>query len=171
MDRIENEVTSVFYQRFSGVFITRKTGYPRDVDCKNAVVARIDGLEEHLDRALSGLLQGLHQVEEKLEDVTKNCRTTLARLNKLQSGEVPCPSLVIIRPAAAMLLGGQKRSLWARIKDLGRRAKRLVRKDLRLCFLCPYDFSEVPCGLNGNGYPFPATRDWVKKIRPVLKVR
>ena len=135
------------------------------------MVARINCLEEHLDRALSGLLQGLHQVEENLQDVAKHCRTTLARLNKLQSGEVPCPSLVIIRPAAAMLLGGQKRSLWAMMKGLGRRAKKVVRKDLRLCFLCPYDFSEVPCGLNGNGYPFEATRDWVKKVRPALKVR
>ena len=160
MDRIEKEVKGMFVERFPGVFFKRKSAYPRNIDHKNAVVARIDGLEEHLDRALSVLLQGLHQVEENLQDVAKNCRTTLARLNKLQSGEVPCPSLVIIRPAAAKSLGGQKRSLWAMMKGLGRHAKRLVRKDTRLCFLCPYDFSD--CLL----YTSPSPRDGATSRMP-----
>ena len=192
---IKQEIESMFFEHFSGVKISVKKGYPRDVggistidggytpggrnvtesmgavDIVNAVVERIDGLEAHLDRELSLLLQGLHQLEDKLDHVAKLCNTTLARLNRLQSSDVGCPSLVIIRPAAAMVSGGQSRSLWAMLKDLSRRGKKLVCKDMRLCFLCPYDFSEVPCGLGGNGYPLTTTREWVKKIRPVLKVK
>lgn len=193
--KIEHEVLSTFVGHFGGVLFCLKQGYPRDiggittidsryttggrnvidstdaVDIINAVIERIDGLEAHLDRELSRLLQGLHQLEGKLDHVAAICKTTFARLNELQSPNVRCPSLVIIRPASAMVSGAQSRSLWTICKDLGRRGKKLFSKDMRLCFLCPYDYSEVPCGLGGNGYPLTATREWVKKIRPALKVR
>lgn len=176
MDAVKNGIDSMFIERFRGLFFSLKQGYPRDVDGFNAadldtLIARIDGLESHLDRELSRVVQGLQKLEENLQDVSKSCNAILARLSKFQSREVPCPSLVIVRPAAAMVPQGQKRSLWAIVEGLGRRSKHLVHKDMRLCFLCPYDFSEVTCGLDGNGYPFTVTREWVRKIRPVLKVR
>ena len=46
----------------------------------NTVIERIDGLEAHLDRVLSRLLQGLHQLEGKLDDMAKICKTTLTPL-------------------------------------------------------------------------------------------
>ena len=183
MDQVEHEIKSMFVNHFSGLIVGPKHGYPRDengidaansmsaVDLLNAVVGRIDGLETHLDRELSSMIQGLNRIEDNLQDVAKSCRSLLARLNKLQSKEVPFPTLVIVRPAAATVSNKQKkRTLKAMMGSLGLRAKNLVRKDMRLSFLCPYDFSEVPCGLDRNGYQFTTTREWVKAIRPALKV-
>ncbi|CAM9592450.1 unnamed protein product [Ectocarpus sp. 6 AP-2014] len=39
-----------------------------------------------------------------------------------------------------------------------------------LYFLCPVDMSKVPCGFGGEGYRFCKTRDWVKRLSPVLQV-
>ncbi|CAN0531887.1 unnamed protein product [Ectocarpus sp. 8 AP-2014] len=41
---------------------------------------------------------------------------------------------------------------------------------MTLHFLCPVDMTMVPCGPGGEGYRFQETRDWVKKISPVLQV-
>lgn len=174
--RVEREIISMFFECFPGLFIGLKKGFPRDVDGFNAVdsvdaaIARIDGLEAHLDKSLSRLLQGLRQVEENVQDVAKSIHKSLAKLNKLQSQEMPCPNLLVIRPAAVVVSGELNRSLREFVTELGRRTTNMVCKDMRLYFLCPYDFSEVPCGLDGNGYPFTVTREWVAKIRPVLKV-
>lgn len=56
-------------------------------------------------------------------------------------------------------------------QGLADRVKGWVNKKMRLCFLCPFDFREVPCGLDGQGYPFVENREWVKKLLPVLQVR
>lgn len=167
----------MFFECFPGLFIGCKKGFPRNVDGFNAidgidaVIARIGDLEVHLDKELSHLLQGLRQLEENLQDVVKSTHKSLAKLNKLQPQEMPCPNLLVIRPAVVMALDEPNRSLRGFVAELGRRTTNVVCQDMRLCFLCPYDFSEVPCGLDGNEYPFTVTRGWVAKIHPVLKVR
>ena len=61
----------------------------------NTVIERIDGLEAHLDRVLSRLLQGLHQLEGKLDDMTNICNTTLAQqpFGGIHSGPSVGPAL------------------------------------------------------------------------------
>lgn len=194
MDMVENEIKSVFVEHFGGIIFGLRQGYPRDIngingmgrrhitsdsssvdilsatDVVNAVVEQIEGLETHINRELSLLLRVLNQIDGNLRDVAKSCHMTLVRMKELRCEEVKCPRLVIIRPAATASSRGQKRSLQAMMKGLGRHAKSLVCRDMHLCFLCSHDFSEVLCGLNGNGYPFTVNRDWVTKIGPALQV-
>ncbi|CAM9373743.1 unnamed protein product, partial [Choristocarpus tenellus] len=47
--------------------------------------------------------------------------------------------------------------------------KGVFRTKKRLHFLCPYDGTVIPWGLDGNGYPFHGTREWVKKLYPVVQ--
>lgn len=166
---VERVIESLFEDRFSGIYIAKPKGSPRIVEGEDAVIEKIDGLKAHINKDLSDVVKAVHQLETNLKDVTEACQTMLSRISCLRSKDLPFPSLVIVRPAAAVTPG--KRSLKAMFEGLGRRAKKLVVKDLRLCFLCPVGLLEVPCGLDGNGYPFPQRRGWVKDIFPVLKVR
>lgn len=177
MDKVEQVIKSTFSERFAGLFYGMKRGYPKEFDGFNAsdsmttMVAKIDGLKAHIDGELSLLLRGLQQLEDKLLHGAECSHRMLARLDNLQAVNIPCPRLFIVRPAAAMASDGQDRSLWATVKGLNRRATKFVSKDMRLCFICPYNFREVPCGLDGNGYPFTVTRDWIAKISLALKVK
>ena len=110
-------------------------------------------------------------LDGKLEQVPEISRDCLAWLTKLQSKDFPFPSLVIVRSATTGILREKKRTFRRRIKAMCRRGKGTFSKEMRLRFLCPYDYSEVPWGLDGNGYKFDQTREWVKAIGPALQVR
>lgn len=147
MDSIESEITAMFARSFNGLRIGYKKEYPREYegggnngrgnvrvdkiavdgrnaldsmsrnDMVNAMIARIERPEAHIDRELSRLLKELLQLEKNLRDVAKGCHATLARFNKIDFGKVPCPSLLIVRPVAAIMSGAQKRSLRAYLTD------------------------------------------------------
>lgn len=174
MNVVHDEIKPVL-MLYPGVFAGVKGGYPREFEgfsphnMSNAVISRIDGLEAHLDTPLSYLLKGLHRLEDGLLDVARGVRTTFARLNKLQFETRPCLDLFIVGPAAAVMSRGQRHFLWAILEGSALCSNQF--NDLRLCLLCPYDFIEVPCGLDGSGYNFTPTLEWIKKILPALKVR
>lgn len=171
VEKVREVVEGVFGEHFRGLFLALKRGYPRPFYGKDAALEKIVDLRAHIDAKLSHLDMLLGGLDDKLHVVARRCQTSLARLSKLQSADFPYPSLVIIRRAAAVVPGGEGRSLRARLVGMRRRARKLVSKDMSLCFLCPFDHSEIPCGINGNGYPLRMPREWVRKIRPVLQVR
>lgn len=104
IDGVEHAIKSMFVEHFNGVIVGLKREYPRNVpglnafDGLDALVERIDGLEAHLDRELSRVLRGLQQLEGKLHVVAEASYDMVERLDKLQSKDLPCPSLVIVRP-------------------------------------------------------------------------
>lgn len=171
VENVRKVVEEVFGNHFSGLFLALKRGYPRSFYGRDAALERMVDLRAHIDAKLSHLDTQLGGLEDKLHVVARRCQISLARLSKLQSSDFPYPSLVIIRRAAAVVPGREGRSLRARLVGMRRRARKLISKDMRLCFLCPFDHSEIPCGLNGNGYPLRTPREWARKIRPVLQVR
>lgn len=169
VSKVGRVIESLFEDRFSGIYIAKTKGSPRIVEGEDAVIEKIDGLKAHINKDLSDVVKAVYKLETNLKDVTETCRVMLSHINSLRSKELPFPSLVIVRPAAALTPG--KRTLRAMFKGLSRRAKNLVVKDMRLCFLCPVGLHEVPCGLDGNGYPLPKRRGWVRDIYPALQVR
>lgn len=87
----------------------------------------------------------------------------LVRLKNLQAPGYPYPHLVVVKEIDDGANVHGKRSLLGKLRNV-------AMKDMTLHFLCPFDLSEVPCGVDGQGYRFRETRGWVKKLSPVLQV-
>ncbi|CAM9909050.1 unnamed protein product [Ectocarpus sp. 12 AP-2014] len=85
------------------------------------------------------------------------------------SGEYP--RLVLVRPELETKDGGTHERIqhagWDRwmknLNDVGFHHK------FRLHFLCEHDLSEVPCGLDGRGFPIDQLKDWVKQCLPLMQ--
>lgn len=144
-------------------------GQPQSAEGQDALMAKIETLEAHLDVRLDG-------IDGKLDEVALSSRKSLLHIQSLQAPNFPYPHLVVIRehlPSGGTTArsGGKKRIHFkARLQSIYSRARALGKKEMRLQFLCPVDFSPVPCGADGEGYRLEKTDDWVKKVFPVLQV-
>ena len=167
VDTMRDIVRSVLRSSFPGLLFHREQ--PRSIEGEDALMARIETLEAHLDVRLNG-------IKGKLEEVAISSRKSLMQIQNLQAPNFPYPHLVVIRehvPSGGTPVGsgGGKRIFFkAHLKSIFSRARGAVKKEMRLQFLCPVDFSLVPCGADGEGYRFDKTRDWVKKVFPVVQV-
>ncbi|CAN0507730.1 unnamed protein product, partial [Ectocarpus sp. 12 AP-2014] len=89
------------------------------------------------------------------------------RLKNLQAPNYLYPRLVVVKEAG---IGARSSRATGWKRCLPSKLRCAVKKDMVLHFLCPVDMTTVPCGPGGQGYRFQETRDWVKKISPVLQV-
>lgn len=167
MRDLMNAIENVLADHFPGLFVSPRARDPRSIRGDDALLDKIVHLESHLDARL-----GL--VDRGLEDVGSSSRESLARLGKLQAKDYPFPQLVIVREATVVSSQGERRRRMLSkqmFRELGRLVSGCGKKKMRLYFLCPFDYSEVPCGIDGDGYPFSENRAWLKKLFPVLQVR
>lgn len=67
-------------------------------------------------------------------------------------------------PRRGMVLLRETWDRWMKICTSGKRSFRLV-------FLCQHDFSEVPCGPDGKGYPVQDAVSLFKTLKPLLQVK
>eukprot|EP00903_Cladosiphon_okamuranus_P020307 g18633.t1 len=122
-----------------------------EVENEGALMERIDSLEAHLDVRLD-------EIEGKFDEVAASSRQSLAYLKSLQVANFPYPHLFIVRKHVPRSCGntaggGRKKRVLrkAMFKSFCTRVGTLGRKEMRLQFLCPYDFSPVPCGPGDRG--------------------
>eukprot|EP00903_Cladosiphon_okamuranus_P009465 g9021.t2 len=166
--RMETAISTLLKENFPGLPFHRES--LRSIEGQGALMDRIDTLETHLDVRLD-------EIEGKLDKVAASSRQSLACLKSLQAANFAYPHLFVVRehtprsdgPATGIerknrvLSKAMFKSFYTRVRTVGR-------KEMRLQFLCPYDFSPVPCGIDGEGYAFGKTRDWVKKVFPAVQV-
>lgn len=112
-----------------------------------------------------------------LDAVMATTRSALAKITAMYDTSVPYPTLVVMRPETEADRQGRvhvDRDAWCSkraLRDVAFRIKGCYSKPMRLFFVCPYDFAEVPCGVNGAGYPFRMGNDWCRKLYPAVQVR
>lgn len=167
--KLQKEIEEVLDEKFPGLRFDLKGGEPLSLEGINALMDRMDTLEEHLHGRLDG-------IERVLAKVAESSRQSLLCLEHLQASDYPYPHLVAVReqhmPTSKTAKRGRKKreSIKAFLKPLSTRVRAFAQKDMVLQFLCPFDFKEVPCGPGGRGYSFGERRDWVKKVSPVVQV-
>lgn len=127
-------------------------------------------MREHLDFQLG-------HFGAALDTVTATTRAALAKITTMHDTGFPYPALVVMRPETEADRQGRvqvDRDAWCSKRAL-RDAAFLIRgcysKPMRLFFVCPYDFAEVPCGVDGAGYPFRMGNGWCRKLYPAVQVR
>lgn len=112
-----------------------------------------------------------------LDAVMATTRSALAKITAMYDTSVPYPTLVVMRPETEADRQGRvhvDRGAWCSkraLRDVAFRIKGCYSKPMRLFFVCPCDFTEVPCGVNGAGYPFRMGNDWCRKLYPAVQVR
>lgn len=136
----------------------------------------VDAVKEGLEQVKDGMREGFDEVKGSLDEVTASTQESLLRLRNLQARDYLYPRLVTVkevenRGASSRSQGRKGRTGKRRLTSVYTRLRWVGRKQMTLHFLCPTDMSEVPCGEHGEGYRFHETRDWVKKLVPVLQVR
>lgn len=166
--KLKEELNKVLRDNFPGLLFDLKDGKTRSFEGKDALMDRIDTLEEHLDVRFDTM-------EGELAKVAESSRESLMCLKDLQGPKYQYPHLVVVRehkPSFNMGGRGKKKRVLSKalFKSFFTRARALGEKKMRLQFLCPFDFSEVPCGPDGQGYSFGETRGWVKKVFPAVQV-
>ncbi|CAB1113825.1 unnamed protein product [Ectocarpus sp. CCAP 1310/34] len=128
-------------------------------DVKDVVKGGLDEVQEEVKDGL-GIVQG------RLDSVLKRTQDSLMRLNNLQAPNYRYPRLVVVSEVGsdgASSRAHGKRRIRSKVRGVGK-------KDMTLHFVCPVDMKKVPCGYGGEGYRFLETRDWVKRIFPLLQV-
>lgn len=112
-----------------------------------------------------------------LDAVMTTTRSALVKITAMHDTSFPYPALVVMRPETEADRQGHvyvDRNVWCSKKAL-RHVAFLIRgcysKPMRLFFVCPYDFTEVPCGVDGAGYPFRMGNGWCRKLYPAVQVR
>ncbi len=166
--KMEAAITTLLEESFPGLLFHSEP--KRSIEGQDALMERIATLEAHLDVRLD-------EVEGKLREVAGSSRESLAGLKGLQVANFPYPHLFVVREHAPRRKGntdggGRKKRVLSKamFKSFCTRVWTVGRKEMRLQFLCPYDFSPVPCGPDGEGYAFEEARDWVKKVSPAVQV-
>lgn len=165
--KMEGEVRALLEENFPGLRFHSESLL--SIEGRDALMERIGTLEAHLDVRLD-------EIEGKLDEVAGSSRHSLMCLESLRAANFPHPHLVVVRehtPSGGHTArrGRSKRVLSkALFKSFCTRVRTAGKKEMRLQFLCPYDFSLVPCGPDGEGYAFGKTRDWVKKVFPAVQV-
>ncbi|CAM9701157.1 unnamed protein product [Scytosiphon promiscuus] len=135
----------------------------------------LNKVDRELDQLKGGMKEGFDEVKGALDNVTASTQESLVRLRNLQGRDYLYPRLVTIKEvepggAASETKGRKGLTRKRRLTSIYTRLRWVGRKQMTLHFLCPTDMSEVPCGEDGEGYRFHETRDWVKKLVPVLQV-
>lgn len=102
---------------------------------------------------------GLQKIDTGIHGIARGMQESLVRLKNLQAPNYPYPHLVAVKKIEVE----GKRSPSSRLRGM-------FVMDMTLHFLCPFDMSKVPCGVDGNGYRLGKKRGWVKKISPALQV-
>eukprot|EP00903_Cladosiphon_okamuranus_P013762 g12810.t1 len=166
--KMEAVISTLLEENFPGLRFHLES--LRSIEGKGALMERIDTLEAHLDVRLD-------EIEGKLDEVAASSRESLSCLKGLQVANFPYPHLLVVReytPKSGVSTagGGRKKRVLSKamFKSFCTRVQTVGRKEMRLQFLCPYDFSLVPCGPDGEGYAFGKARDWVKKAFPAVQV-
>ncbi|CAN0218727.1 unnamed protein product, partial [Scytosiphon promiscuus] len=124
---------------------------------------------------LGEVREGVDDMKGTLDDVAASIQESLMCLKGLQAPLYPYPHLVKIQEIGADETSYRAQEeegvpMRRRLTSCCTRLRGLGMKEMKLQFLCPVDGEEVPCGFGGEGYRFRETRDWVKKISPVLQV-
>ncbi|CAN0153198.1 unnamed protein product, partial [Ectocarpus sp. 12 AP-2014] len=128
-------------------------------DVKDVVKGGLDEVKEEVK-------DGLDSVQGRLDSVLERTQDSLMRLKNLQAPNYRYPRLVVVSEVGSDGTSSRahgKRSILSKVRGVGK-------KDMTLHFMCPVDMKKVPCGYGGEGYRFPETRDWVKRIFPLLQV-
>ena len=136
---------------------------------QNAWDACEKNLRHHFDLKLG-------EFGRTLQEIMEHTRGSLVKLAAIHDKDFGYPRLVVLLPEkggdkegrGSCAAGGwyNKRAL----RELAYQVKGCFSKPMRLFFVCPYDFSLVPCGSDGAGYPLRVDKTWVKGIFPVLQV-
>ncbi|CAM9986864.1 unnamed protein product, partial [Choristocarpus tenellus] len=155
-------IKQLFKDQFPGLLLWRRSGDPRAVEGENAVMERIELLQQHADKRHDAILLKLEVVGEKVENLAMNILGMMIKLNAVLDKDYPFPSLISIRDERESAVTGN--SVKNRAQRVWNGFKGVFRTKKRLHFLCPYDGKVIPCGLDGDGYPFHGTREWVKKL-------
>lgn len=166
--KMEAAITTLLQEKFPGLWFHPER--LRSIEGRDALMERIDTLEAHLDVRLD-------EIEGKLDQVAASSRQSLECLKSLQVANFPYPHLPVVREHAPRNGGhstgaGRKKRVLSKamFQSFCARVRTVGRKEMRLQFLCPYDFSPVLCGPDGEGYAFGTARDWVKKVFPAVQV-
>eukprot|EP00752_Nemacystus_decipiens_P016938 g15166.t1 len=166
--KMEAIISTLLSKNFPGLRFHSKP--LRSIEGKDALMEKINTLEAHLDVRLD-------EMEGKLDEVAASSLQSLACLKSLQVANFPYPHLFVVRehtPRSGEKTTRSRRKKWvlskAMFKSFCTRVRSAGTKEMRLQFLCPYDFSPVPCGPDGEGYAFGSARDWVKKVFPAVQV-
>ncbi|CAM9482299.1 unnamed protein product, partial [Ectocarpus sp. 13 AM-2016] len=144
---------------------------------EDELLRKIESMSIAMKGGFDDTKAGLRHVEDEVKDgfgtmagrldkVLENTQESLMRLKNLQAPNYLYPRLVVVKEAG---IGARSsRATWWK-RCLPSKLRGVVKKDMALHFLCPVDMTTVPCGPGGQGYRFQETRDWVKKISPVLQ--
>ena len=112
-----------------------------------------------------------------IDAVMATTRSTLAKMTAMHDTSFPYPALVVMRPETEADRQGRVRvgrDAWCSkraLRDVAFLIRGCYSKPMRLFFICPYDFTEVPCGVDGAGYPFRMGNEWCRKLYPAVQVR
>ncbi|CAN0165549.1 unnamed protein product, partial [Ectocarpus fasciculatus] len=110
-----------------------------------------------------------------LDAVMTTTRSALAKLTAIHDQSFAYPALVVMRPETEADREGRvqvDRDAWCSkraLRDMKFRIQGCYSKPMRLFFVCPYDFTEVPCGRDGAGYPFRMNNEWCRKLYPAMQ--
>lgn len=112
-----------------------------------------------------------------LDAVMTTTRSALVKITAMHDTSFPYPALVVMRPETEADRQGHAyvdRNAWCSkrvLRDVAFLIRGCYSKPMRLFFVCPYDFTEVPCGVDGAGYPFRMRNGWCRKLYPAVQVR
>ncbi|CAM9254858.1 unnamed protein product [Choristocarpus tenellus] len=166
--KLSKIIKQLFNDQFPGLLLRRRTDDPRTVEGEHPLVKSIESLQQHVDKGLKQVGEKVEEVGEKVENLAMNILGMMMKLNMILGKDYPFPSLISIRNERESAVTGNSVKNWA--QRVCKCFKGVFRTKKRLHFLCPYDGKVIPCGLDGNGYPFHGTREWVKKLYPVVQV-
>lgn len=176
----------VVIQKIDGIAVTVKEGLAVvqegssriKGEMKTEMKAGFDEMRGGIERMNDEIKEGFNETKGGLEDLkgvvdktAASIQESLLRLKNLQVPNYPYPHLVVVREAepGGTLFRPQGTKHLLRRPRFSRVRAGIV-KEMTLHFLCPVDLSEVPCGVGGQGFRLRVTRDWVKRISPVLQV-
>ena len=127
-------------------------------------------MRDHLDFQLGHFGAALDAVMERT-------RSAMAKITAMHDTSFPYPTLVVMRPETEADRQGRvhvDRDAWCSkraLRDVAFLIRGCYSKPMRLFFVCPYDFTEVPCGVDGAGYPFRMGNEWCRRLYPAVQVR
>ncbi|MEM7602991.1 MAG: hypothetical protein AAF357_16460 [Verrucomicrobiota bacterium] len=169
-DNMKTKLLKMMRKHFSGTLFRQIPPKAEVTRGERSWEACFRQMREHLDVQL-----GLFGV--KLEAALETTRSSLAKITVMHDASFPFPALVIVRPEKEADRKGRidvDQGAWyskRALRELSFKIRRCVSTRMRLFFVCPYDFSEVPCGRDGVGYPFEMQQEWCRKLFPALQVR
>jgi len=133
----------------------------------------VNNLETGLHRISDNNLQEFQKLSKRLSNIQKTMKddadmvvelqgtldSTNSKLSTILKGAYDIPTLVILLP-----------EIVTGVTSFLRNPSRLFSNNYRLFFVCSHTLCIAPCGPKGQGYQLTATKEWVKRAAPVLKV-